>query len=577
MPSDKSVLQKQKFRALGLPADSPSAGSSKPAKLSFKVYFPQPPYRGAKYAAALSKADRLFNFVGLVLGHHGKTIQRIQKASGARVEVHDGGGNLNGEHPAHDDPSLHALVLADSRPKLDKAVGLLLEVVPGGSVHLRPVIPPDWPEADEEAAAPASPQALPPTAQQPPNAWAARRPPLTKQRSNVQPASVAAPASKSAPASPLARAGGEAGAAFAAAAAAATYTPPPQRRSAPLLKDQGDFSPAVVHYISSPTEATTPGTHDTYTRSDSQGSSASGRSGGGPEACARPASGFSAWEAIAGPAGDGGAGGAFSAARSPSSSFYDELAEAASASFPGLSPTRSASFPLSSAAAYGPLLSPTASVGTPSASAGSYSLLSPLSSAHSAGSILSAGSSGLPGLSAGGSGLSAGGSGHAAYYTAQTLSPRVLGGGATAVAGAPGYSGAQSAPASPLQLHQLHQLHQQQLLQQQIELQQQHLMAEAAPLPQPVMPAPFPGLGSLAAALASPPRQPYAGRQGPAQLASPLAPGPLAPGSPAHLQLLDQLQQQQQQLADLEQQLCSGLLQHFSGCMLSVAGERGAP
>lgn len=171
-------------QGLPLPEAASSSGSSSRPKLTFRLYFPQPPYRGAKYAAALSKvhcaplcrhclapecalhsvaasspvlspavelrgaarppspllqADKLFNFVGLVLGHHGKTIQRIQKASGARVEVHDSGGNLNGEHPAHDDPSLHALVLADSRAKLDKAVALLLEVLAPTNTEYRPI------------------------------------------------------------------------------------------------------------------------------------------------------------------------------------------------------------------------------------------------------------------------------------------------------------------------------------------------------------------------------------------------------------------------------------------------------
>ena len=31
--------------------------------------------------------DALYNFVGLVLGHGGATVQRIQKASGAKIEV----------------------------------------------------------------------------------------------------------------------------------------------------------------------------------------------------------------------------------------------------------------------------------------------------------------------------------------------------------------------------------------------------------------------------------------------------------------------------------------------------------
>ena len=55
------------------------------------------------------------------------------------AQVHDASGNLNGEHPAHDDPSLHALVLADSRPKLEKAVGLLLEVLAPTNTTYHPV------------------------------------------------------------------------------------------------------------------------------------------------------------------------------------------------------------------------------------------------------------------------------------------------------------------------------------------------------------------------------------------------------------------------------------------------------
>lgn len=164
---------------------------------------------------------KLFNFTGLVLGHHGTTIQRIQRASGAKVEVHDKAGNLNGDHPSPSDPSLHALVLADTAPQLDKAVALLLEtlaplntslqavtVVAGGSAVLHPVPLPEWRDRFEEdrrgeAAADAAAAAAGAGAQreeQPsragaegaPNAWARRNARAAKASPSASPRDAAA-------------------------------------------------------------------------------------------------------------------------------------------------------------------------------------------------------------------------------------------------------------------------------------------------------------------------------------------------------------------------------------------------
>lgn len=77
--------------------------------------------QGAEYTAAKGK-DGLYNFVGLVLGHHGATIQRLQRGSGAKIEIHSKDGNLNGDHPPLDDITLHALVQADSRVGAARAV-----------------------------------------------------------------------------------------------------------------------------------------------------------------------------------------------------------------------------------------------------------------------------------------------------------------------------------------------------------------------------------------------------------------------------------------------------------------------
>lgn len=68
-------------------SSSHKASLKKQEKLQFRLYFPRPPYKGADYRAARGK-DGLYNFVGLVLGHHGTTIQRIQRQSNAKIEVH---------------------------------------------------------------------------------------------------------------------------------------------------------------------------------------------------------------------------------------------------------------------------------------------------------------------------------------------------------------------------------------------------------------------------------------------------------------------------------------------------------
>lgn len=55
---------------------------------------------------------------GQLLGIGGRQLQRIQHESGARVEVRDAHGNLNGAHPNPLDPELHALVTASSLVRL---------------------------------------------------------------------------------------------------------------------------------------------------------------------------------------------------------------------------------------------------------------------------------------------------------------------------------------------------------------------------------------------------------------------------------------------------------------------------
>ena len=144
MPQDRL---EQKLRQLGLSHCS----HANARRLTFRVYFPRPPYGPVEYLAA-KQGDGL-NFVGQLLGHGGCTLKKIQTDSGARVEVHDGKGNLNGTHPSYTDPSIHAVVFAETREKLSRAAKMIAEVLqpvdavferfdvtPGASVVLKPVI-----------------------------------------------------------------------------------------------------------------------------------------------------------------------------------------------------------------------------------------------------------------------------------------------------------------------------------------------------------------------------------------------------------------------------------------------------
>lgn len=70
---------------------------------------------------------------------------------------------MNGDHPSPSDPTLHALILAETKDRLTKAVNLVMEtlcpsnteyesfkILSGGESILRPVIPEDWSEEEEE-------------------------------------------------------------------------------------------------------------------------------------------------------------------------------------------------------------------------------------------------------------------------------------------------------------------------------------------------------------------------------------------------------------------------------------------
>ena len=158
MPQDRL---EQKLRQLGL-SHYPHANAR---RLTFRVYFPRPPYGPVEYLAA-KQGDGL-NFVGQLLGHGGCTLKKIQTDSGSRVEVHDGKGNLNGTHPSYTDPSLHAVVFAETREKLSRAAKMIAEVLqpvdavferfdvtPGGSIVLKPVIPRKVRSPQSEASSP---------------------------------------------------------------------------------------------------------------------------------------------------------------------------------------------------------------------------------------------------------------------------------------------------------------------------------------------------------------------------------------------------------------------------------------
>lgn len=90
----ESYLQK-KLRQLGMTQEGIGNKVSPMKKLTFRIYFPRPPYGSVEYGAA-KQGDGL-NFVGQLLGHRGATLKKIQQDTGTRVEVHDGNlfSNLN--------------------------------------------------------------------------------------------------------------------------------------------------------------------------------------------------------------------------------------------------------------------------------------------------------------------------------------------------------------------------------------------------------------------------------------------------------------------------------------------------
>lgn len=136
---------------------SSSRGSQGPSatlsSFTFKLFFPKKPYNGAEFATSKGK-EGAYNFVGLVLGHQGSTVKRLQRLSGARVEIH---GRNSSSSRVYQEQELHAFVQANSKDDLEIAVRLLLEVlqptnttlrpvtvVPGRSATLQPVPAPGW-------------------------------------------------------------------------------------------------------------------------------------------------------------------------------------------------------------------------------------------------------------------------------------------------------------------------------------------------------------------------------------------------------------------------------------------------
>lgn len=108
----------EKLKQLGM---EPAPQQSGKKTVTFCIFFPRPPYgkvrsgptptcphtdmipaagmSQAKFRAAKVKEGG-YNFAGLLLGHGGHNLQRIQKATGTKIEIQSEGGNLNGQHPS---------------------------------------------------------------------------------------------------------------------------------------------------------------------------------------------------------------------------------------------------------------------------------------------------------------------------------------------------------------------------------------------------------------------------------------------------------------------------------------------
>lgn len=93
----------------GLSAEDAPSPASAPAKtkdatkkkphLTFRIYFPLPPFDTSIHFNALKAGHGTFNFTGALLGPGGKILQSVKQQSNARVELVNARGNLHGLHP----------------------------------------------------------------------------------------------------------------------------------------------------------------------------------------------------------------------------------------------------------------------------------------------------------------------------------------------------------------------------------------------------------------------------------------------------------------------------------------------
>eukprot|EP00891_Asterochloris_glomerata_P007625 jgi/Astpho2/7625/Aster-x0777 len=115
-----------------------------------KIFFPLPApglaHPGGYYGKACiclvynaAPARDGLNFTGLCLGPGGSTIKSAQQSTGARIEVQNNLGNLNGEHPSATDPSVHILIEATSEIcQPVKGCHAAVMVKHGAEVRLKP-------------------------------------------------------------------------------------------------------------------------------------------------------------------------------------------------------------------------------------------------------------------------------------------------------------------------------------------------------------------------------------------------------------------------------------------------------
>lgn len=101
-----------------IPGFAPPSDYKKQSRLTEKVFIP---YRDFPE----------INFIGQLIGPRGKTLQKMEADSGAKISIRGKGSVKDGKisNNGSEEEDQHCLIMADSEEKIKKAVKLILDII----------------------------------------------------------------------------------------------------------------------------------------------------------------------------------------------------------------------------------------------------------------------------------------------------------------------------------------------------------------------------------------------------------------------------------------------------------------